>query len=1482
MCLLHGIVRKLNQSQYSNSGFRTLQQRAANARAPVPSSGAAVSEFVSMLTIKQLRTLAAVAALLVFSVVGAAQINAPVLLPGDVTPAPAAGRQENPQIARGADSYLAVWADTRTAIRSDGFIVGFSGPYTGTGLGTMIDIYAARLDAAGNVIDQTPIVVNEAQYNQGYPRVAWNGQNWLVVWLTEHEDNRYAYDLLGARIAPDGTRLDPTPIVIAANASAQIFPQNLIVDGAGNSVVVWDAFSPGSSVRSVYVARITPAGTVLDPGGKIAYTHTSQNLGNTDLAFAGDGYLLTFIDYAAGPNFENLVKGVRLTASLTQAGTPVRLNNNLDVTSPKKPRVSSDGTNYFVVWGDDPGSLTRVLGVRVAHNGTVLDQTPLTVAANAGTGAPSLSIAWDGTNWHVAYDSDYNPANDTYGDTDIYDTRVSSAGAVLDPQGIGVSAAPGYQNEAAVTPALGGGGARLVWFDQRAELDIYTAGVAGATAGASTPVALGAPRQLRPRMAAGGPGFLVVYRSTSASVGRVLAQRLDPNGNVIDNTPLVVTTGLPSVNNPAVAWNGAEFLIVWQADAGAGLQTFGRRLTSAGAFLDAAPFLIMNGDTPDVGALGDTFLVSNILQPTSQLRYVQAVRVSSAGAVLGSPVTLQFNFNFGPRVATVGNRWLVVWEYHARHDVSASSVNGAFVNADGTTPGYFIVSSGSSGSAPHLASAGDTALVAWSASNNILARRIQADGTLLDGTPGITITNAINLQTAPAVAWDGAQYILDWLDQRNESYPIQPRGDIYGARVTATGFVLEEFALANSQLPEETPFVVAANGQTVFAYAKFYDNAPYTAHHITLRTARFAAPAGGTVPLAPSNLVGTRVAGNVSLAWTDNSTDEAGFKIETSATGASPWTQFATTAANVTTLDNIGVGQTQSYYFRVRAYSSAGDSAYSNVAAPPYATITAPEFNQTFAAHTNITVSADAFDADGTISRVEFYAGPYASPSPLLIGTATVAPYSIVWNNVPDGTYYLTARAVDNQGQTGTSSEVGIIVRNAFFNITGHVSAPTGAGLPGVGMTLGGDQAATTTTDANGDYSFSGLASGLYFYTVTPTRAGYGFDPTYQSVYNVSADQTANFTAVSSALGPVLISEFRLRGPNGAGDEFIELYNNSDADVTVNAVDGSQGWGIMAQTVDGSVHGYVAMIPNGTVIPARGHYLLTDAMGSSSYSLTATAGDVAYAHDLADNTGIALFRTADQAQFTAANRLDAVGFSSGGVYLDDNLFREGAGLALAPTFANADEQYSFARKLTSGTPQDTGDNAADFALVSTNGTVGGTPAILGAPGPENLASPIQRNAQLKATLVDVAIASTVAPNRVRDNAAVGPNAPLGTLTIRRKFVNRTGRIVSGLRFRIVDITTLNTPNPGGAQADLRLLDSQDVMVTLSGGGTTLVKGTTVELPQQPAQGGGLHSALVVALPGGTLAPNASVSVQFVLGVQQGGSFRFTVNVEALP
>ncbi len=89
--------------------------------------------------------------------------------------------------------------------------------------------------------------------------------------------------------------------------------------------------------------------------------------------------------------------------------------------------------------------------------------------------------------------------------------------------------------------------------------------------------------------------------------------------------------------------------------------------------------------------------------------------------------------------------------------------------------------------------------------------------------------------------------------------------------------------------------------------------------------------------------------------------------------------------------------------------------------------------------------------------------------------------------------------------------------------------------------------------------------------------------------------------------------------------------------------------------------------------------------------------------------------------------------------------------------------------------------------------------------------------------------------------------------------------------------------PAGT-ADLRVLTSVNSMVAITGGPAQQVRGLTLEQPATQPQGGGLNSTVAAGtitsvLP---LAGGASINVEFLLGVRQTGTFRFFVNVEALP
>ena len=108
----------------------------------------------------------------------------------------------------------------------------------------------------------------------------------------------------------------------------------------------------------------------------------------------------------------------------------------------------------------------------------------------------------------------------------------------------------------------------------------------------------------------------------------------------------------------------------------------------------------------------------------------------------------------------------------------------------------------------------------------------------------------------------------------------------------------------------------------------------------------------------------------------------------------------------------------------------------------------------------------------------------------------------------------LTLVAPGAAGSLGANSNF-VINLNSTYAISGQVTF-SGSGLSGMTVTLGGSQSGSTTTNASGNYSFSGLPVGGS-YTITPSGSGYAFSPISLSVNILSANQVANFTGTSVA-----------------------------------------------------------------------------------------------------------------------------------------------------------------------------------------------------------------------------------------------------------------------------------------------------------------------------------------------------------------------------
>lgn len=188
---------------------------------------------------------------------------------------------------------------------------------------------------------------------------------------------------------------------------------------------------------------------------------------------------------------------------------------------------------------------------------------------------------------------------------------------------------------------------------------------------------------------------------------------------------------------------------------------------------------------------------------------------------------------------------------------------------------------------------------------------------------------------------------------------------------------------------------------------------------------------GQQPPNPPTNLVATPVSSTrVDLTWTDNANNETQYRVYRSL-NSTTYSLVATLNPNVVAYSDTTVAANTTYFYKVQVRNAYGVS-YSSVVSvttpgggsnqAPSISITSPANGATFTAPANITITANASDSDGTVSQVDFYVGT------TLLGTDTTSPYSFAWNNVPAGSYSLTAVATDNLGATTTSASISITV----------------------------------------------------------------------------------------------------------------------------------------------------------------------------------------------------------------------------------------------------------------------------------------------------------------------------------------------------------------------------------------------------------------------------------------------------------------------
>jgi hypothetical protein len=174
----------------------------------------------------------------------------------------------------------------------------------------------------------------------------------------------------------------------------------------------------------------------------------------------------------------------------------------------------------------------------------------------------------------------------------------------------------------------------------------------------------------------------------------------------------------------------------------------------------------------------------------------------------------------------------------------------------------------------------------------------------------------------------------------------------------------------------------------------------------------------------------------------------------------------------------------------------------------PTASVTSPANNSVFVTGSTVTLSAGATDSDGSVSKVDFFAGA------TLVGTAATAPFNVAWVNPASGTYAITAKATDNAGLATTSAAVTVIIDApptcAITSPANNSTVRSGSSLTIKASASDSDGTVASVTFYDNGTSLKVVTTAPYQYSYTPSKGTH--------VLTAKATDNRGVTTTSSAI----------------------------------------------------------------------------------------------------------------------------------------------------------------------------------------------------------------------------------------------------------------------------------------------------------------------------------------------------------------------------
>jgi hypothetical protein len=475
-----------------------------------------------------------------------------------------------------------------------------------------------------------------------------------------------------------------------------------------------------------------------------------------------------------------------------------------------------------------------------------------------------------------------------------------------------------------------------------------------------------------------------------------------------------------------------------------------------------------------------------------------------------------------------------------------------------------------------------------------------------------------------ATPYNYSQINLSWVDQstNEDGFRIERAPSTSGPWTTAGTVGANIRTFASTGLTGSTTYYYRVTATSVSA-----GNSPYS--NVAGATTP-AAPVQG--PAAPSSLRATAASAfQINLTWTDNSSNETGFKVERATASAGPWSQITTTGANATSFNVYNLNSTTTYYFRVRATNGSGNSAYSAVASattpvvptnnptpPSNVTATAISSSQINLAWTDAATSESGYVIErwsgAYWTQIASLPTNYTSYSNTGLTAGTIYYYRVAATSSSGGLFYGPQVSATTQSAlpslpSAPSGLTTAVVSSSQINLTWVDTSTneTGFNVERATATAGPWTTIATTGSNVVAYSSTGLASSTtyYFRVRSFNTAG---SSAYTPVVTATTQTTATLPAAPTGLSATGISTSQINltwTDNSTNEQGFSIERGSSA---------SGPWSVLGTTAQSSYSN------TGLTASTTYYYRVRayNTAGNSAYTGTASAATFVATGDTTD------------------------------------------------------------------------------------------------------------------------------------------------------------------------------------------------------------------------------------------------------------------------